>query len=551
MSCCPPAPRIVVAEINPDEPTLGPEVQRIPGEPEDCYMARRGNVSETGRVDDKTEAIEDKIVQNAIVPDSSASINLQFSTTGPTPIDNWEFDPPSFPGVTLNTTTGVMSGTFDPSVRGQKLQLRVKAKSGSTVIDDRTYIFTASVYNAGDAIQLLHPLPGSVVTSGFGPRRPPASGASSQHMALDFAYPGGKIGEVLCAADGEVVLARPGTGYGNYVMVKHTDSAGQHLITTLYAHLDQIYVAVGQKVTAGQKIGREGNTGIGSGPHLHFEVRLPNNTRIDPTPYLRGEVTASSTVTPDNQPGGGIVPIMYASGSRGIISAEVQARQGCPQYGSSYPAPGPGASAPPVQSPSAPASSGLPPPGITDPFELAWFFVMTHEVNSLWMTAPDRTPIEVPPNPVWQGLIDTQANRQRVGYVEHPKDPGGATKFGIAQRFNPSVNVNNMDYQTARSIGYNSYWLAPQVNCATIAATSPRIAVMAFDMNYLMGPSACKTVLTTAGVTGTETGAAELQALEKIHEKRLAYLQTRPGWTTFGKGWTKRALECLSYCRAL
>lgn len=547
MSCCPKPPGIIIAEIEPDEPTLGPEVARAPGEPEDCYMARRGNVSETGQVDDKTEVVPNRIKQTSIVPNSDRSISLQFSlTTGSAA--TWEFyeadgtTPAAFTGITFSSS-GLMSGTFDASYVGQKLKLRVKALDGSSVpIDDRTYNFTIGDYTNG-SIQLLHPLPGSVITSNFGPRRPPASGASSQHMALDFAYPGGRTEDVICAADGEVVLARPGSGYGNYVMVKHSDASGKHLITTLYAHLDSIYVQVGQKVSGGQKLGKEGNTGIGSGPHLHFEVRLPNNTRVDPTPYLRGDapIVAANLVTKDNQPdpAGGTSDVSYGAGTRGITASEVEARQSCPEYGSNYPA---------ETIPFAPPLSS------TDPFELAWKFVMLHEVNSLWESTPDRSPLDptaFPPagNPVWQGLIDTPENIQRTGFVNHPSDPGGSTKFGIAQRFNPGIAVEQVDYPNSKKVGYSKYWQAPQNNCSAMSST--KIAVMAFDMNYLMGPGGSKTVMTAAGATGNETGAAELAALDKIHEARLAYLQSRPGWSTFGRGWKKRADDCLSYCKSL
>jgi lysozyme family protein len=172
---------------------------------------------------------------------------------------------------------------------------------------------------------------------------------------------------------------------------------------------------------------------------------------------------------------------------------------------------------------------------------------MTHEVNAKWMTTPPRSPSDAD---VAAGLIETADQRQRVGFVNHPKDPGGVTKFGVAQRFNPSERVQEMEYAAARQTGYNVYWLAANNNCQTIAATSPRIAVMVFDMNYLMGAGGSRRTVLAAGVTTTETGAAEIVALEKLTEARLAYLRSRPGWPTFGRGWTKRANECLEYAKA-
>jgi murein DD-endopeptidase MepM/ murein hydrolase activator NlpD len=539
MSCCPAAPDIQVAEVNPDEPSQGAEVQRLPGESEDCFMARSGNVSETGQVDDKTEPIADKIQQNSVVTDGSAYIHLQFTVNGPRVATSWTFAPASFPGVTMSSG-GLMDGTFDPSVQKTKLTVRVQAIDGAGIIDDRTYDFSPSVYNGSSSITLTHPLPGSIITCKFGPRKPPVQGASSDHKGIDMAYGGGTTKDVLCAADGEVVLARPGTGYGNYVMVKHLDAGGKHLITTLYAHLDSIYVKLGQKVVGGQSVGKEGHSGIGSGAHLHFEVRLPNDTKVDPMPYLQGAVVVANGVTPNNQPDGtGTTPA--TDGGKGVTAAEVAARTSCAAFGPSYEG-----TAPPSTVPAAPAGN---------PFDKAWFFTMQHEVNSLWNSAADRSPTSegvAPGNPdIDAGLIDTPARVQRVGFVDHPKDPGGATKFGVAQRYNPKIKITDMPYVKARETGYNVYWLASQNNCGSMS--SVKVAVMAFDMNYLLGPGGSKQVLSAAGATGAETGAAELAALDSIHAARIAYLKARPGdrFKTFGRGWTRRAEECLAYAKTV
>jgi len=535
MSCCPPAPQITVVDISPDEPTVGPEIQRLPGESEDCFAARKGNTSETGQVDDKTEVVPGKINVTSIVTPPSRLINLQFGLTGGVVADHWAFTPASFTGVTMSTSTGLMSGTFDASYEGKKLTLRVQAYDSSNVlIDDRTYDFSPGGGSGSDTIQLQHPLPGSIVTSGFGQRKPPASGASSMHLALDFAYADRHLEDVKCAYDGEVVLARPGTGYGNYVLVKHVNAAGQHLITTCYAHLNSIYVKVGQKVVGGQALGREGNTGIGSGPHLHFEVRLPNGTRVDPTPYLKGAVQVANGVTSSNQPDGSGTTTV--NGDRYITPAQVQARTSCAAFGPDYPAGLPPAAPPPVVT--------VPPSVGDDPFEKAWYFTMLHEVNAQWMTTPARSPSD---SEVAAGLIATSDQRQRVGYVEYPKNFGSTTKFGVAQRFNPNVDIHTMDYATARSTGYNSYWLGnPDCSAMTL-----QIAVFMFDTKYLVGAGGAARIMTAAGVTGTETGAAALAAVDALAAARIAYLKGTAGFATYGRGWTNRVNDCAAYSKAL
>jgi murein DD-endopeptidase MepM/ murein hydrolase activator NlpD len=79
---------------------------------------------------------------------------------------------------------------------------------------------------------------------------------------------------------GEVVIAGSQGGYGNAVVVNHGGG-----MATLYAHQSQIAASVGQQVAAGDVIGYVGSTGMSTGPHLHFEVRLSGNP-VDPAPYL-------------------------------------------------------------------------------------------------------------------------------------------------------------------------------------------------------------------------------------------------------------------------
>lgn len=119
--------------------------------------------------------------------------------------------------------------------------------------------------------QLIYPINGTF-TSSFGPRW------GRLHAGIDVAIP---IGTPLRAADGgRVAIAGAVSGYGNYTCIQHSAS-----MSTCYAHQDSIGVSVGQSVTQGQIIGRTGNTGRSTGPHLHFEVRL-NGVPVNPMNYL-------------------------------------------------------------------------------------------------------------------------------------------------------------------------------------------------------------------------------------------------------------------------
>lgn len=104
------------------------------------------------------------------------------------------------------------------------------------------------------------------ISSGFGYRHDPITGAGAMHAGLDFKGPIGA--PIHAAAKGTVSFVGQKSGYGNVVEVSH----GNGLVTR-YAHMSRFAAKVGQKVAAGAIIGAIGNTGRSTGPHLHFEVR--------------------------------------------------------------------------------------------------------------------------------------------------------------------------------------------------------------------------------------------------------------------------------------
>lgn len=106
-------------------------------------------------------------------------------------------------------------------------------------------------------------------TSGFGPRKSPTNSGLDYHYGIDIANVTGT--PVKAAASGTIVKTGVGGGgYGNIVHIKHEING--KVMSTLYAHLSSSNVQVGDKVLQGQVIGKMGNTGRGTGPHLHFEI---------------------------------------------------------------------------------------------------------------------------------------------------------------------------------------------------------------------------------------------------------------------------------------
>ena len=140
-------------------------------------------------------------------------------------------------------------------------------------------------------IQLLNPKDGSVVKEIHPTVAWPAQGvitlefAQSSlyqlfHTGIDIANPNGYIGDPITPfMDGTVIYeGEIFWGYGKHIIIDHGDN-----ITSVYAHLDKIYVFKGQEVKIGDQIGIMGETGWVTGPHLHFEIRLygiPVNPRV-------------------------------------------------------------------------------------------------------------------------------------------------------------------------------------------------------------------------------------------------------------------------------
>jgi len=122
------------------------------------------------------------------------------------------------------------------------------------------------------------PLSTASISSGFGARNDPFLGRPAMHAGIDFRAPTGYPAPAVLA--GRVLRAGWEGGYGNLVEIDHGNG-----IVTRYGHLSAIKVKAGQKVTAGQVIGRVGSTGRSTGSHLHYEIRVGGKP-INPMTYI-------------------------------------------------------------------------------------------------------------------------------------------------------------------------------------------------------------------------------------------------------------------------
>ena len=124
----------------------------------------------------------------------------------------------------------------------------------------------------------VKPISGGRLSSSFGKRTAPKKGASTYHKGVDWAVPTGTA--VYASCGGTVARAGWGSGYGYVVYITHEDGR-----QTRYAHLSKVLVKAGQTVKQGEKIALSGNTGVSTGPHLHFEI-LIGGKQVNPIKYL-------------------------------------------------------------------------------------------------------------------------------------------------------------------------------------------------------------------------------------------------------------------------
>lgn len=163
-----------------------------------------------------------------------------------------------------HTVTDLVTYKGDTEYNREQLQETVQVAAVAQVVkrgtkSKPTYMYPCTNWN---------------ITSRFGYRW------GRLHAGTDVGVPIGTT--VRASRAGQVIVAGWVGGYGNCVMIDHGDG-----VTTVYGHLSEVTVSVGEYVDQGERVALSGNTGRSTGPHLHFEIRI-NGAAVDPEPYLAG-----------------------------------------------------------------------------------------------------------------------------------------------------------------------------------------------------------------------------------------------------------------------
>lgn len=193
----------------------------------------------------------------------------------------------------------------------QEIQKQINSMGGSTG-DENT--------SGGESASVVFgwPLPGiDKVSSKFGPRKPPCAGASSMHGGIDIGAASGT--PIKAYAAGTIVQnVAWNKSAGNYIKIDHGNG-----VASRYLHMvEPSPLAVGTVVTAGQEVGKVGNSGVGTGAHLHFEIHI-DGEKVDPLLYVTPGGGSTGKMTQLGDGAGGVTgtPTIGGGGNWGQIGA--------------------------------------------------------------------------------------------------------------------------------------------------------------------------------------------------------------------------------------
>ncbi|MFC6464029.1 peptidoglycan DD-metalloendopeptidase family protein [Marinilactibacillus sp. GCM10026970] len=182
-----------------------------------------------------------------------------------------------------STSTNPSLGTEEDSQQNVEPEQKTEIKSKQKVevepkpeVKPEPIVEEEVISSPVSSSQFIRPANG-YVSSGYGVRIHPVTGIRTKHNGIDIAG----SGPIIAAASGTVSISSYSSSYGYYIKINHGNG-----YETLYAHLQpNLLVSAGQAVQQGQRIGTMGTTGVSTGVHLHFEVRV-NGQFTNPATYI-------------------------------------------------------------------------------------------------------------------------------------------------------------------------------------------------------------------------------------------------------------------------
>lgn len=176
-----------------------------------------------------------------------------------------------------------IKNSYASELTEEELQIQKQVEEYNNKLDtiDAQMAILAMVNGDSEFIggEFLWPAPGNtIITSPFGMRFHPILHYYRNHNGIDIGTPTGA--PIIAANSGTVITASYVGTYGNVVMIDHGGG-----VISAYAHGSEILAQVGQVVERGEIIMKAGSTGLSTGPHLHFEIKI-NGTFVNPLPYV-------------------------------------------------------------------------------------------------------------------------------------------------------------------------------------------------------------------------------------------------------------------------
>ncbi len=171
----------------------------------------------------------------------------------------------------------ILGAASEPELRLAINSLGIKLRRQSSQLDALQFLMMNRQIES-ELMPAGWPVRKGWISSRYGERTDPFTGERAQHHGLDFA--GTRGSEVLSVANGVVIWSASRNGYGKTIEIDHGNG-----YQTRFAHNEELTVAAGDHVTAGQVIALMGDTGRASAPHVHFEV-LRNGARVNPSRFV-------------------------------------------------------------------------------------------------------------------------------------------------------------------------------------------------------------------------------------------------------------------------